>query len=138
MVRPTISQDSGDHSRVIRAGYGRDDIYSRWASEAWADWQWLSDVSGEKLLTQTGALFLGEPGEEYVRDTHATLTRLGLPVERLELAVLGERFPALALDGLGAAVYEPRAGVIRAQAAVQALVELMARGKQHCLCCRAR
>ena len=89
----------------------------------------VSDLSGEKLLLQTGALFLGEPGEEYVRDTYATLTTLRLPAEWLETAALGERFPALDVDGLGAAVCEPRAGVIRAQAAVQALVELLVRGK---------
>ena len=99
---------SGDHSRVIRAGYGGDEIYSRWASDAWADWRWLSDLSGEKLLLQTGALFLGEPGEEYVRDTYATLTTLRLPVQWLETAALGERFPALDVDDLGAAVYANR------------------------------
>jgi sarcosine oxidase len=116
---------SGDHSRVIRAGYGSDEIYAQWASQAWADWAWLSNRSGQELITQTGAVFLGEPGNAYVRDTFATLTALNLPVERLEPAALGERFPAFALQELGTAVYETLAGVIRARRAVHALIETL-------------
>src|SRR5687767_6338051 len=63
---------SSDHSRVIRAGYGADVIYSRWATESLVAWQALARATGEMLLAQTGALFLGEPGNAYVRATHAT------------------------------------------------------------------
>ena len=74
---------SADHSRVIRCGYGRDEIYSRWAHAAWADWEWLSTVARQTLLTRTGALFLAESDHGYVRDTYDTLTRLGVPAENV-------------------------------------------------------
>jgi monomeric sarcosine oxidase len=118
---------SADFSRVIRAGYGRDAVYSRWATESLQDWLWLCEESGQALLARTGALFLGEPANTYVADTHATLTTLGIPVERLELDALLKRFPQISTDGLGAAVFEPGAGVVRARAAVHALVGVMAR-----------
>jgi sarcosine oxidase len=116
---------SADHSRVIRAGYGPDDVYSRWAMEALREWQWLSDVSGQSLLARTGALFMGEPGNTYIRDTHATLTTLGIAAELLDPSEVQRHFPQIDVERLGSCVYEPKAGVIRARAAVQALVAVL-------------
>jgi glycine/D-amino acid oxidase-like deaminating enzyme len=65
---------SSDHSRVIRAGYGADTIYTTWATEALADWQWLAKKSGETLVEECGALFLGETGSAHLAATAATLT----------------------------------------------------------------
>jgi monomeric sarcosine oxidase len=118
---------SADHSRVIRAGYGADENYSRWAAEAWPEWEWLASQSGRTLLTRCGALFLGEPGNQYVIDTYATLQRLGRSVELVDADSLRDRYPQIALDGLGPVVFEPDAGVVRAQRAVQSLVSLLVR-----------
>ncbi|HUE87746.1 MAG TPA: FAD-dependent oxidoreductase [Vicinamibacterales bacterium] len=118
---------SADHSRVIRAGYGADEIYSRWATESLTEWQWLCEVSGQALLARTGALFMGEPDNAYVLDTHRTLGRLGLAVELLQPAQLQHRLPHMATEGLGVALFEPNAGVLRARASVQALVGVIVR-----------
>jgi monomeric sarcosine oxidase len=118
---------SADHSRVIRAGYGAEEIYSRWARQSLADWQWLCDASGQSLLARTGALFMGAPADAYVLDTHRTLARLGLAVELLEPSQLQQRFPHIAVEHLGLTLLERDAGVIRARAAVQALVDVIAR-----------
>jgi glycine/D-amino acid oxidase-like deaminating enzyme len=118
---------SSDHSRVIRAGYGADAVYSQWAAQSLRDWQGLAATSGQALLARTGALFMGEPGNTYVADTHTTLTALGINAERLSPADVRHRFPQIAIDGLGDCVYEAQAGVIRARRAVQTLVnQLMA------------
>jgi monomeric sarcosine oxidase len=113
---------SSDHSRVIRAGYGGDEIYSRWALQSLRDWQWLAATTGQSLLARTGALFMGDPDNAYVRDTHATLTQVGAQAELLTPTEVQRRYPQIAVDGLGASVYETQAGVIRAHAAVQTLV----------------
>jgi sarcosine oxidase len=118
---------SADHSRVIRAGYGGDEIYSQWATESLTDWQWLSDVSGQMLLARTGALFIGEPGNPYVQATHRTLAEMRVPADLLDHDQLHRRFPQIATDDLGPALLEHGAGVIRARAAVQALVSQMVR-----------
>jgi glycine/D-amino acid oxidase-like deaminating enzyme len=113
---------SADYSRVIRAGYGNDIVYSQWATASLRDWQWLAETTGQGLLARTGALFLGEPANDYVRATFETLSRLELGPLWLEPCDLAARFPHIATDGLGPAVLEPHAGVIRARAAVHALV----------------
>ncbi len=113
---------SADHSRVMRAGYGADAIYSRWASASLRDWAWLSTETHQTLLTTTGALFMGEPGNAYVRDSYQTLSAIGLGAEWLEPTEIAVRFPQISIAGLGPALFEPNAGVLRARAGVQALV----------------
>jgi glycine/D-amino acid oxidase-like deaminating enzyme len=85
----------------------------------------LTSASGHRLLTRTGALFLGPPGNAYLRDTYATLARLDIDAELIEAAEIEQRFPQISARHLGAAVLERGAGVLRARQAVRALVELL-------------
>jgi sarcosine oxidase len=117
---------SADHSRVIRCGYGADSIYSQWAREALRDWNLLSVAAGQTLLIPTGALFLGEPGNAYVRASHDTLSSLGIRAEWLETSEMAVRFPQISPEELGPALFEPDAGVLRARDAVRALVQVLA------------
>ena len=109
---------------MIRAGYGVDELYSKWAIESRRDWEWLASQTRQELVTTCGALFLGERNHQYIAHTLETLTRLGIRVEPLSMSSLAQRFPQIALDGVGSAVFEPDAGVIRAKAALQALATL--------------
>lgn len=113
---------SADHTRVIRAGYGAAALYSQWATDALADWQWLAKKRGEPLVVECGALFLGHPGDAHLADTAATLTAQGITHERLDAAAVASRYPQIGVIGLGDAVLEARGGVIRARRAVQAAV----------------
>ena len=118
---------SSDHSRVVRCGYGADAIYSQWAHNALDDWRWLSRETDRELLVPSGALFMGAAGDQYIHATHNTLLRLGIRSEQLEAAEISRRYPQIDPVGIGSAVFEPDAGVIRARAAVQALIALMIR-----------
>lgn len=116
---------SADHSRVIRCGYGSDEIYSQWARASREDWLWLSRESGQALVETGGALFLSAPGNRYIDDTFATLTNLGIACDSLTPEEVQRRYPQIAVHDLGRSVFERDAGVIRATAAVQALVALV-------------
>lgn len=113
---------SSDHSRVIRAGYGADAVYTRWASASLADWHWLAQRTGAPLVVECGALFLGEAGSAHLADTARTLGEAGVTHERLDAAAVASRFPQIGVIGLGDAVYETRGGVLRALQAVAAAV----------------
>jgi monomeric sarcosine oxidase len=115
---------SADHSRIIRASYGRDALYTRWATAARDDWRWLSASTGTDLLTTTGALVMGEPGNPYVSACLDTLRALDIAADLLEARELATRYPQIAVDGLGASVFERDAGVLQARAAVRATVAL--------------
>jgi len=113
---------SSDHSRVIRAGYGAIDIYTRWATESLADWHWLSRKTGVALVEECGALFLGERGSAHLADTAHTLSAAGVAHERLTASAVASRFPQIGVIGLGEGVLESRGGVLRARRGVQAAV----------------
>ncbi len=114
---------SSDHSRVIRAGYGALDIYTRWATESLAEWHWLSAKTGESLVVECGALFLGDTGSAHLDDTARTLSESGVAHERMDASTVARRYPQIGVIGLGDGVLEARGGVLRARQGVAAAVK---------------
>src|SRR6202007_1650889 len=50
---------SGDESRIIRTGYGADEIYTRWSLRSLAKWKELFVATGNEALFQnTGVLWM--------------------------------------------------------------------------------
>jgi monomeric sarcosine oxidase len=115
---------SSDHSRVVRAGYGRDEIYTRWATDSLTAWHWLAKASGQRLVEESGVLFLGAHGSPHLDETAEVFRELGVAHQRLSAAEVAARYPQVGVIGLGEALYEPRAGAIRARQAVTAAVAI--------------
>lgn len=113
---------SADRTRVIRAGYGAEAIYTQWATSSLTDWQWLAKKAEAPLVVECGALFLGAPGSAHLADTAHTLAAEGVTHERLDAAAVASRYPQIGVIGLGDAVFEARGGILRARRAVQAAV----------------
>jgi monomeric sarcosine oxidase len=119
---------SGGESRMTRGAYGRDEVYTRMATDSLAEWQGLSDRSGLPLFHRTGVLFFFPRIEAYLEDSLAVHRRLGLPTERLGPRELRQRFPMIDFDGVAAGLYEPGFGTLMARRAVQSLVAEFVRG----------
>src|SRR5579859_2359230 len=50
---------SGDESRIIRMGYGKEEIYTRWSQRSLTQWKELfAGTINETLFRQTGVLWL--------------------------------------------------------------------------------
>ena len=66
---------SGDESRILRYGYGTDEIYSRLARRSREQWRELDarNGSGLSLWHPCGVLWLAPEGDAYAADTRATL-----------------------------------------------------------------
>jgi len=47
---------SGGESRVIRMGYGRDELYTRWSVRFLAAWQSFPAQAGQTFFPRTGVL----------------------------------------------------------------------------------
>ena len=115
---------SGGESRVIRAGYGAEEIYTRWAVRSLALWrEFFEQVGDTSLFRRTGVLWLAREGDALVSSTLATLERVGVPVEKLTLGEMTERFPQFSLDDIAWGIYEPEGGVLLARRAVQRVLE---------------
>lgn len=113
---------SGDESRIIRMGYGKDEIYTRWSQRSLAQWKELFAKRGEKLFHETEVLWLSGEDETRLNETRATLTRCGVAFEDFNLEALREHFPQIGLDGIRSAILEPQSGVLIARRAVAATV----------------
>jgi monomeric sarcosine oxidase len=113
---------SGGESRMIRMGYGPDEIYTRMAKRSLGLWQ---ELFGERhnLFVKTGILWLAHDRDPYCEATLATFQRLGINYERLDHDELARRFPQISLGQVTWGMLEPDAGVLLARRAVQAVAE---------------
>src|SRR6187200_2342181 len=66
---------SGGESRIIRLGYGPDEIYSRSSQRSFTLWQQLFEKT-EQLFQKTGVLWLAREHDAYCEATLATLKHL--------------------------------------------------------------
>jgi sarcosine oxidase len=115
---------SAGESRIIRMGYGADEIYTRWAQRAYTQWQELFAANGRRdLFHKTGVLWLAGKDDARVRDTAVTLRRYGMRFEQLDLRTLETRYPQIGLDGIAGGLLETESGVLMARRAVTAVVE---------------
>jgi len=120
---------SGGESRIIRMGYGADEVYTRWAARSLALWQDFFGTVGRPLFQRTGLLWLAQADDPYTLATLETLAQVGVKFERLTPAELEGRFPQFALGPDAWGVFEPDSGVILARSAVREVVrEAVGRG----------
>ena len=114
---------SGDESRIIRMGYGADELYTRWAVRSLGKWQELFRASKQPLFVNTGVLWLGSSSDSYTRQVPSVLTASSIAHERLSASELTARFPQIAMDDIEFGIFEPSSGVLLARRAVQAALD---------------
>jgi sarcosine oxidase len=115
---------SGGESRVIRMGYGADELYTRMARRSLGQWQDVFEETGQKLFQRTGVLWIAREGDPYSESTRRTLKDLGVPVELLSAADLAARYPQMRLDTPHTfGILEPESGALMARRAIAAVVE---------------
>ncbi len=118
---------SGGESRLTRAAYGKDAIYTRMARDSLPQWQALSAVSGLPIFHASGVLFFFPTEEPYVRESIAAHKEFGLSTEVLGQAEMARRFPMIDFDGVRVGLYEPAFGALMARRSVQMLVDRFVR-----------
>jgi glycine/D-amino acid oxidase-like deaminating enzyme len=114
---------SGGESRLIRAAYGRDRIYTRMARDSLPEWKALSAAAGLPIFHPTGILFFFATEEPYFLDTVSAHREFGLSSEVLSSAEMAKRFPMIDFDGIAVGIIEPEFGALMARRAVQTLVD---------------
>ena len=113
---------SGGESRIIRMGYGADEIYTRSAMRSLLLWQEFGEQTGRLVFHKTGVLWTAPGADAYAVATRHTLGRCGVKFELLGAWELTSRFPQMrfAPDVLG--IFEPESGALMARRAVAAVV----------------
>ena len=109
---------SGGESRNIRAAYGYDAFYTRWARRAWARWREREAEFGTRLLYPSGSLRPWPPAEmEYQA---GLFQGTDIPFEILSPEEVFRRWPQMN-PGPEPVFYEPDSGIL---AAARTLLEV--------------
>ncbi len=114
---------SGGESRIMRVGYGPDEIYTRSAQRSFKLWQELFATLNDPapFFHQTGVLWIAREHDEYCEATLKTLRAVRASCERFDYEELSRRFPQLVFRRESWGVFEPDSGVLMARRAVQAV-----------------
>lgn len=120
---------SGDESRILRCGYGSDEIYSRFARRSREQWRELDarNDSGLRLWHPCGVLWIAPTEDAYTAETLATLQRDHYAFEVIDHVLLCSRYPQLVADDVAFAMVEPEGGVVMARRAIQSLTAELSR-----------
>jgi sarcosine oxidase len=114
---------SGDESRIIRMGYGADEIYTQWSQRSLIQWKELfAATHNEALFRKTGVLWLAESGNSQLQATKEVLRRCGVQFEELQRDAIVRRYPQTNPEGIASGIYEPESGVLMARRAVAAVL----------------
>ena len=114
---------SGDESRIIRMGYGGDEIYTRWAIRSLTMWLEFFRKLEEPLFHPTGVLWLAREEDPYSLNTLRTLQKFGVCFEKLSRSELERRYPQIDFGPVTWGMLEPDSGALMARRAVQRVVE---------------
>lgn len=116
---------SGGQTRVIRMGYGDQEIYTRWATRSLEVWKSLLGPLGRpSIFQEVGVLWMARGEDPLTTKTLATLQRLGIAHERLSRPELDRRWPQIDFGPNTWAIHEPKSGFLVAFHAVQAVVQM--------------
>ncbi|HME12566.1 MAG TPA: N-methyl-L-tryptophan oxidase [Candidatus Acidoferrum sp.] len=122
---------SGGESRIIRMGYGADELYTRWSQRSLVQWKELFAATQQPLFHETGVLWLAGKGERE-KQTLETLQRCGVSHRVVQQAELAQRYPQINCEGVEFAIFEPGSGVLMARRAVAAVVaDAVGRGAEY-------
>jgi monomeric sarcosine oxidase len=114
---------SGGETRIIRMGYGADELYTQWAKQSLMQWKEFFAATRQALFLETGVLWMAGKDDARLRETKQTLKRCGVAFEELDREVLERRYPQIGLDEIRCGILEPNSGVLMARRAVAAVTE---------------
>lgn len=114
---------SGGETRIIRMGYGPDELYTNWAARSLPLWLEFFARIERPLFHKTGVLWVSDDADGHLARMLQVLGEAGVIAEKLSASEAAKRFPQLNFPDITCGVYEPESGVLMARQSVQALVE---------------
>jgi sarcosine oxidase len=122
---------SGGWSRMIRITHYEDPWLVPLAEASWDRWLALGEEVGTTLLQETGGLYGGPPGHAVVKGSREGAARHGVPFEALDAAEIHRRWPIFRPADDTTAIFEAKAGMLHADRANAAHLEIAERAGAH-------
>ncbi|WP_298934375.1 N-methyl-L-tryptophan oxidase [uncultured Ramlibacter sp.] len=119
-------------TRITRLAVGEGDAYVPLVHRSHQIWRELESATGLDIMTTTAGLILGPRDAvaahhgkpDFVRRTIACAQRHGIAHEVLDAAGIARRYPQFRLRGDELGYWEPQAGFVRPEAAIEAQLRL--------------
>ena len=128
---------SGDETRGVRSSYGDRgefaELWTRWANLAIDRWTTFDAEWGREMKVQlffkTGDIIFRSQPEPFTTRNQELWKKFGMPFEVLKVENVARDFPVINFTDATVAVYEPRAGVVRARRACEVVAEAFRRNR---------
>lgn len=122
---------SGDETRGVRSSYGDRGIHAAlwatWANRAIDRWTKFDEEWGRemkvRLFFKTGDFIFRPAPEVFTERTQAVWKQLRIPFELPSVEDVARDYPQFDLTKIAIALYDPRAGVVRARRACEVVAE---------------
>jgi glycine/D-amino acid oxidase-like deaminating enzyme len=112
---------SGGETRVIRGTYGPNEPYTKMAARATQLWKENAKRWNQKLMHQTGVLWMVTAGDDHFeRESLPLLRDAGIAYQELSVQQIAARWPQINLEAVHWGIYEPDGGFLIARVACQA------------------
>lgn len=124
--RYTIPNTYGSHhgeTRILRLGYGNGGTYVPLVKEALELWRELEQETGRTLYNQTGAISVGYPQSDFVKETIDSSIKYDLDYEAMDAKALMERWPGITVPDDYIACYDPNSGFLYSEECIAAYKE---------------
>ncbi|MCS7024552.1 MAG: FAD-dependent oxidoreductase [Bryobacteraceae bacterium] len=112
---------SGGESRIIRAGYGAREIYTRFTLRSLELWRQLAAENDPTLFHGCGVLWIAPQQDAFAQETVETLRNCGVRFERLTERELESRYSWFRAAEGSWGIFEPDGGALMARRAIQTL-----------------
>jgi sarcosine oxidase len=109
-------------SRIIRMAYYEDPVYVPLLRLAYDAWRRLESHTGEQVLTITGILEAGIEGSALVEGSLRSARQHDIPHEVLKPSQVNQRFPAFDIPSDWHCVFQPDAGILQPEKAIELFV----------------
>ncbi len=120
---PHTLGSSHGRTRIIREAYFEDPFYVPLVRRAYTGWEALEADAAESLLHRCGGLMVGREGGPLVSGTLASVLEHAIPHQLLDSSELNRRLLALRPPDDHVGVLEERAGVLRVEPCIRALLD---------------
>jgi len=118
----------GGYTRIIRKAYFEHPDYVPLLKRAYENWQELEKHSGEQLYVPTGLLYAGPSGNDLLKRIREAARLYAIPLEEWNNEKLQKQFPQFTLPNNAEIMFEPEAGLLYPDKAIEAMIRLSIEG----------
>jgi sarcosine oxidase len=115
---------SGGETRLLRADYGEQELYTKLALRSFPLWRRWQQEWNAKLLVPSGRLLMVRPeGMANLKERQARLAKYDFKTEILSHDELKYRWPQINLEDISGGIYDSASGILKAREACRVVAE---------------